>query len=431
MMAPIRASVMTVESNYSDPRTSRPVITDENRRTRRSRCCCAPRRRWTSTAGRRVGCPMQAIACRRFDATSSLAAAGARAPVSRASGGVSMSELSVTALRSSPAATDDVSTTSSPTSRWAVARGCNGCGDHAILTAMQRLRVAEQLERREHRVRLGHRMLEPVPARHQTYGFHGIHGRALPGREGREDAAPRPEGLRQHRRRRLPIASARRTGCTGSGTTWRSPSMLLDNRIYGLTKKQNRRRRRGLQDQHEPTGRVPSASAQPALGDARCGQRGSFVAQTVDPVPRGPLPGHLRGVPPQRGCSFVRVIQELPRVHARAPSIRGCRSQRTMPAGAIPTASRRSVELVTQRTRNQRDHDPRDLASAREVASVQRHPPQPWPRTSRGYEDTRHAGAVRTAEQLPWSRRGARELPPIRPAWRKPPHADGTALLPI
>ena len=48
-----------------------------------------------------------------------------------------------------------------------VPRWCSGCGDNAILAAVQRLCRDEELAPGEHRVRVGHRLLEPVPALHE------------------------------------------------------------------------------------------------------------------------------------------------------------------------------------------------------------------------------------------------------------------------
>jgi len=45
----------------------------------------------------------------------------------------------------------------------AVARWCPGCGDHSVLTAVEKLLVAEQLKPEQYRVRVRHWMLEPIP----------------------------------------------------------------------------------------------------------------------------------------------------------------------------------------------------------------------------------------------------------------------------
>ncbi len=62
----------------------------------------------------------------------------------------------------------------------AQARWCPGCGDHAILTSMQRLLESEQLAPDRTVFVSGIGCSSRFPHYMKTYGFHGIHGRALP-----------------------------------------------------------------------------------------------------------------------------------------------------------------------------------------------------------------------------------------------------------
>ena len=62
----------------------------------------------------------------------------------------------------------------------ATARWCPGCGDHSILTAVERLLVAEQLKPEQTVFVSGIGCSSRFPHYLKTYGFHGIHGRALP-----------------------------------------------------------------------------------------------------------------------------------------------------------------------------------------------------------------------------------------------------------
>ena len=57
-------------------------------------------------------------------------------------------------------------------------RWCPGCGDYSILTAMQLLLPELGVRAREPRVRVGHRLRGRFPYYMNTYGLHGIHGRA-------------------------------------------------------------------------------------------------------------------------------------------------------------------------------------------------------------------------------------------------------------
>jgi len=61
-----------------------------------------------------------------------------------------------------------------------VARWCPGCGDHAVLTAVQRLCREKQLAPEKTVVVSGIGCSSRFPHYMSTYGFHGLHGRAFP-----------------------------------------------------------------------------------------------------------------------------------------------------------------------------------------------------------------------------------------------------------
>src|SRR6202162_6295869 len=65
-----------------------------------------------------------------------------------------------------------------------VPRWCTGCGDNAILTAVQRLGRDEDLRPENTMFVSGIGYSSRFPHYMKTYGFHGIHGRALPVAEG-------------------------------------------------------------------------------------------------------------------------------------------------------------------------------------------------------------------------------------------------------
>ena len=60
-----------------------------------------------------------------------------------------------------------------------VARWCSGCGDHSVLTASQRLLAEKQLQPESTVFVSGIGCSSRFPHYMKTYGFHGIHGRAL------------------------------------------------------------------------------------------------------------------------------------------------------------------------------------------------------------------------------------------------------------
>jgi 2-oxoglutarate ferredoxin oxidoreductase subunit beta len=66
----------------------------------------------------------------------------------------------------------------------AVSRWCHGCGDNAILTALQKLCAEEQLPPEKTVFVSGIGCASRLPHYMGTYGFHGLHGRALPVAEG-------------------------------------------------------------------------------------------------------------------------------------------------------------------------------------------------------------------------------------------------------
>src|ERR1041384_5003984 len=71
-----------------------------------------------------------------------------------------------------------------------VPRWCSGCGDHAILAALQRLCRVENLAPEKTVFVSGIGCSSRLPHYMNTYGFHGIHGRAFPVAEGIKMARP-------------------------------------------------------------------------------------------------------------------------------------------------------------------------------------------------------------------------------------------------
>jgi len=119
----------------------------------------------------------------------------------------------------------------------AVARWCPGCGDHSVLTAVEKLLVAEQLKPEQTVFVSGIGCSSRFPHYLKTYGFHGLHGRAL----------PVATGVKLHRPD-LDVFVVMGDGdcCSIGAAHWihairyniHMVAMLLDNSIYGLTKKQ-------------------------------------------------------------------------------------------------------------------------------------------------------------------------------------------------
>ena len=111
------------------------------------------------------------------------------------------------------------------------ARWCPGCGDHSVLTAVQRLLAAEQLIPEQTMMVSGIGCSSRFPHYMKTYGFHGLHGRAL----------PVATGIKLHRPELTVFVTMGDGDCTSIGAGhWVHAmrynvdmvAMLLDNGIY-------------------------------------------------------------------------------------------------------------------------------------------------------------------------------------------------------
>ena len=243
------------------------------------------------------------------------------------------------------------------------ARWCPGCGDHGVLTAVQRLCRDEQLPPEKTVFVSGIGCSSRFPHYMKTYGFHGLHGRAL----------PVACGIRS-RRPDLHIFVATGDGdCCSIGTAhWihairynmNMVVMLFDNNVYGLTKNQTSPTSpKGAQSNTHPRGcvRRPLNPIQTTLGITNV----SFVAQTVDWNPPHLL-ATLKAAHQHPGLSFVRILQRCP--HYKAGRLRTAAERSLAAAAADPRGRDPAGRLPSRNLPNQREHDPSDLDEARELA---------------------------------------------------------------
>ena len=198
----------------------------------------------------------------------------------------------------------DVADYEGPQARW-----CPGCGDHAILGSVLRLLAEEQLKPETTMFVSGIGCSSRFPHYVSTYGFHGIHGRALPVSTGIKLARPD-----------LDVFAVMGDGdcCSIGAAHWihairynvNMVAMLLDNNIYGLTKNQTSpttpQGRKTLTQTHG-TFLPPLNPTTTSLGVANA----SFVAQTADWAP-GHLFATLKAAYAHPGFSFVRILQRCP-----------------------------------------------------------------------------------------------------------------------
>jgi 2-oxoglutarate ferredoxin oxidoreductase subunit beta len=245
----------------------------------------------------------------------------------------------------------------------AEARWCPGCGDHAVLSTVQRLARDKQLPPEKTVVVSGIGCSSRFPHYMKTYGFHGLHGRAL----------PVACGVRS-RRPDLSIFVVTGDGdCCAIGTAhWIHAIrynmdltiLLLDNNVYGLTKNQTSpTSRRGEKSNTQPRGSffAPLSPISVVLGI----NNASFVAQTVDWNPPH-LYATIRAAHEHKGASFVRILQRCPHFssHVFAPAQEDYNQLLLMDNGDGITLE----EPIKRMFPNRVNHNPRNLPEARALA---------------------------------------------------------------
>ena len=225
-------------------------------------------------------------------------------------------------------------------------RWCPGCGDYAILAAVQSFLPELGLATREHRVRLRHRLLVPLPVLHEHLRD-ALDPRPRPGDRDRPGHhPPRPVGLGRHRRRRRAVD--RRQPPDPRAAPQRQPQdpavQQPDLRPDQGPVLPHLRGRQGHQVDPDGLARPP---VQPGVAGAR--RRGD-VRRAHD---------RLRPQAPHRGAARAR-----PRT--RAP--RSSRSTRT----ATSSTTARSSPLKDSDHRDDADDPPRATASRSASATASR-----------------------------------------------------------
>ena len=279
-----------------------------------------------------------------------------------------------------------------------VPRWCTGCGDNAILTAVQRLCRDEGLRPEKTVFVSGIGCSSRFPHYMKTYGFHGIHGRAFPVAEGVKMARP-------------DLTVFVNTGdgdcCSIGAAHWihalrynmNMTVFLHDNQIYGLTKKQaSPTSPIGTKSNSTPRGSYLNAlnPLTVSLGVSNV----SFIAQAVDWIPET-LFDIVKAAYHHKGFSFVRIIQRCPEWLPKSldPWLQDPeRVQLLHHANGLQLS-----QGLSRVYKNQVEHDPLDIHRAREIASNTDIIPVGILYQNREvpcYEDTRHSGALRTVEAI-------------------------------
>jgi len=244
-----------------------------------------------------------------------------------------------------------------------VARWCPACGDLAVLTAVQRICRDEQLPTESVVCVSGIGCSSRFPHYMSTYGFHGLHGRALPVACGVK--ARRPDLT-------IWVATGDGDCCSIGAGHWIHALrynmditvMLFDNAVYGLTKNQTSPTSpQGMATNTHPRGAwlPPMNIIQSTLGMTNA----SFVARTIDWNPLH-LYQTLKAAHAHKGTSFVQILQRCPtytedvyeEVQRNPDRITLLNHERGIPVD----------EAVGRIYKNQEAHDPSDIHRGRELA---------------------------------------------------------------
>lgn len=242
-------------------------------------------------------------------------------------------------------------------------RWCAGCGDHSILTSVQRLLTTEQLKPENTVFVSGIGCSSRFPHYLRTYGFHGLHGRAL----------PVATGVKLHRPE-LDVFVVMGDGdcCSIGAAHWIHAArynmnmtvLLLDNNIYALTKKQSSPTTpKGVESNTQPYGTVldPLDPLSVTLGVTNV----SFVAQTAEWVPAH-LFATLQAAYHHNGFSFVRILQRCP---VFTPEVFERAAKEPDRMEFLVHEDGVDVPALATTYKNRREHDPSNLDAARALAS--------------------------------------------------------------
>jgi len=245
----------------------------------------------------------------------------------------------------------------------ALPRWCAGCGDHAVLGAVQRVMRDQQMTPENTVVVSGIGCSSRFPHYFSTYGFHGLHGRAL----------PVACGVRS-RRPDLNIFVATGDGdntAIGAGHwvhairyNMRMVVLMFDNNIYGLTKMQTSPTSpMGQKSNTHPRGALlpPLDPISTTLSITNV----SFVAQTVDWNPPH-VHATIEAATRHPGLAFVRIMQRCP--HYMDGRFEALQKD---PSKLLLMEHENGVQLddgVKRMFKTRTTHDPKNMLEAKELA---------------------------------------------------------------
>jgi len=243
------------------------------------------------------------------------------------------------------------------------ARWCPGCGDHGVLTTVHRVCRDAQIPPEQTVAVSGIGCSSRLPHYMSTYGFHGLHGRALPIAQGIKSRRPELD---------VWVATGDGDCFSIGGCHWLHAIrynmdmtvLVFDNAIYGLTKKQTSPTSpAGLKTNTHPTGAILPAMnpLTVTLGITNV----SFVAQVVDWNPPM-LYETIKAAHQHRGTSFVRIIQRCP---VFVDGVFG--EFQDDPSRLLLLQHENGIpvdENIARMFKTQREHDPSNMSAARDIA---------------------------------------------------------------
>jgi len=242
-------------------------------------------------------------------------------------------------------------------------RWCKGCGDHGVLAALQRTMANHNVEPEDVVAVSGIGCSSRLPHYLRTYGFHGIHGRAL----------PIATGVRLSRPDLKVVVTMGDGDCFSiGGNHWlhalrynvNMVVLVLDNGIYALTKMQvSPTTPTGWKTRTTPDGSYlqPLNPLSVVAGMTNV----SFLAQTATWLPTH-LDATIEKAWTHPGLSFVRILQRCPVFMPDAFGDGGL----DFPVVFLEDEWGIPVAPNLLKRGEKQAHDPRDLHLAQEVAAT-------------------------------------------------------------
>lgn len=245
------------------------------------------------------------------------------------------------------------------------ARWCPGCGGHSMLGAVHRLCRDKQLPPEKTVSVSGIGCSSRFPHYMKTYGFHSLHGRAL----------PVACGIKSRRPDLKVFVSTGDGDCCAIGTShWIHAVrynmdmvvILFDNMTYGLTKMQTSPTTpKGEFSNTHPYGALlnPIEPLPVVLGITNV----SFVARTVDWNPPH-MYETIKTAYEHPGFSFIQVLQRCP--HYKPNIWNWVKDDPEIPFLLTHPNGISSEGAIGKAFKYHEEHDPSDLAAARQLASM-------------------------------------------------------------